>query len=69
MSKWCNDAQLRGLIMTRVEGDIIAINNGELQIEIVEVKGRYVRLVFQGDREISVRLSKKSDQANLQKCK
>jgi carbon storage regulator CsrA len=54
VSKFQKKATLRGLVMTRKSGDKISINHGELLIEVLEIRGNQVRLVFQGDKEINV---------------
>lgn len=54
MSRFTKKAKLRGLVITRKEGDQILINNGELRIEVVEVKGTCVRLAFQASREVTI---------------
>lgn len=48
-------AQLRGLVLHRRAGEIVSINNGELLIEVAQIKGKVVKLVFDASREISIR--------------
>lgn len=55
MSGWTKKAKLRGLVMTRKEGERVTINNGELIVEVVQVRGRLVRLVFSASKDISIR--------------
>lgn len=40
--------------MTRREGEKIAVNRGEIIIEIVSIKGKYVRMVFQASKDIHI---------------
>ena len=54
MSRFAKKAQLRGLVITRKEGDQILINHGELKVEVVEIKGRWVRLAFEAAKEIVI---------------
>lgn len=45
----------KGLVITRRPGETIAINRGEIMIEVVQIKGKYVRLAFQANKaEISI---------------
>lgn len=42
------------LVITRKVGERIVLNHGEVRIEIVDVKGKFVRLAFQANKEISI---------------
>lgn len=53
-NKFQKRASIHGLVVTRKEGEMIAVNRGEILIEIVEIKGKYVRLAFKAHREISI---------------
>ncbi len=46
---------MSGLMMTRKEGDRIVVNNGEMLIEVVQIKGKYVRLCFHASKEITIK--------------
>ena len=54
MSNFTKKSQLGGLMLTRREGEAISVNHGEIYIEIVEVRGHYVRLAFKASKEISI---------------
>lgn len=54
MSKFTRKAGLRGLCITRREGQRIVINHGELVVEVVQIKGRQVRLVFSAAKDIPI---------------
>lgn len=54
MTRFFKKSQLRGLVITRKEGEQVIINGGELRIEVVEVKGKCVRLAFQANPEILI---------------
>lgn len=54
MPSFSKKATIQGLNITRKQGERIIVNNGEILIEVVEVKGRYVRLVFQANKEIKI---------------
>ncbi len=54
MSGWNKRSALGGLIMTRGVGEMIKVNNGEIIIEIVEIRGKYVRLAFKANKEIQI---------------
>lgn len=58
MSRFKKRAELRGLVITSKESEQVIVNNGELLIEIVEIKGKAVRLAFQASSEISIRRKK-----------
>jgi carbon storage regulator CsrA len=63
MSHFTKKATLRGLMMTRKEGQQIVINHGELLIEVVEVRGKYVRLAFQASKEIDIQRAESEKEA------
>lgn len=52
--KFQKHSKMGGLMISRKEGQGILINHGELRIEIVEVRGKYVRLAFKGSKEIQI---------------
>lgn len=54
MPNFSKKATIQGLNITRKQGERIIVNNGEILIEVVEIKGKYVRLCFQADKEISI---------------
>ena len=54
MSNFTKKSQLGGLMLTRREGESISVNHGEIFIEVVEVRGHYVRLAFKANKEISI---------------
>ncbi len=43
--------RIGGLVINFKLGDSIEINEGELKIQVVEVKGSFTRLCFLSDRE------------------
>lgn len=43
-----------GLMITRKEGQKVVVNKGEICIEIMEIKGKYVRLAFSASKEIQI---------------
>jgi carbon storage regulator CsrA len=54
MSKFTKRATIKGLVITRKEGDQILVNHGEIRIEVVEVKGKCVRLAFQAAKDVTI---------------
>jgi carbon storage regulator CsrA len=54
MSQWSKKATVRGLVITRGEGEKIIINHGELVLEVVQIKGRQVRIAFAASKDISI---------------
>lgn len=54
MSTYTRKSKIKGLILTLKEGDVIAISNGELMIEAVEIKGHRVRIAFKATRDIPI---------------
>lgn len=54
MPRFNRKSLMGGLCMTRKVGERIIINNGELIIEVVETRGRYVRLAFKSHKEITI---------------
>lgn len=64
MSRFKKKADLRGLVITSKEGEQVFINNGELKIEIVEIRGKTVRLAFQASSEITIRRKKALQDCN-----
>lgn len=54
MSKFNRAASIGGLIITRKIGDQIVVNGGEMVIEVIDVKGRLVRLAFKASKEIQI---------------
>jgi carbon storage regulator CsrA len=54
MSDFYRRSSIGGLCFTRKTGERITINNGEIVVEVVQIKGSYVRLAFKGAREINV---------------
>lgn len=46
--------QLRGLVISRKVGEIISVNHGELKIQISEIKGRFVRMIFEAARDVKI---------------
>jgi sRNA-binding carbon storage regulator CsrA len=53
--RFTKHGKLRGLVLKLKEGTVIAVNNGELRVEIVEVKGKYIKLCFQATKDISIK--------------
>ena len=48
-------SSIGGLVITRRPGEQVVINHGEIVVEVVGVKGRYVRLAFAANKkEISI---------------
>lgn len=54
MNGWNRKATIGGLLITRKEGQKMTINYGELVIEVVQIKGKTVRLAFNASKEISI---------------
>lgn len=55
MSNWTRKSALRGaLVITRKQGEKVVINNGELVVEVVQVKGKTARLAFVASKDISI---------------
>lgn len=55
MSTWTRKSALRGaLVITRKQGEKIVVNNGELIIEVVQVRGKTARLAFVASKDISI---------------
>lgn len=54
MSRFEKKARLRGLVMTFKPREQISINHGEVRIEVVQIKGSYVRLCFSAEKEIHI---------------
>jgi sRNA-binding carbon storage regulator CsrA len=54
MPKFKQKATIRGLMIQRREGQKVTVNHGEIVIEVVEVRGKYVRLCFQASKEIVI---------------
>jgi len=54
MPQFKKRATMGGLMMTRKEGQRVVVNHGEITIEIVEIKGKYVRLAFKANKEIEI---------------
>ena len=60
--KWKKKASIKGLCLTRKEGDKVVVNKGELIIEIVELRGKAVRIAFQGSKEILIERAEVKDE-------
>lgn len=45
-------SSIGGLVITRREREKIAVNHGEIIIEVVEIRGNEVKLAFSASREI-----------------
>ena len=43
-------SKIGGLLLTRREGELIYINRGEVIIEVVEIRGKVIRLAFKASR-------------------
>ncbi len=54
MSREWNKTSIKGKITTACVGDHISINGGELLIEIVDTKGKWLRLAFNAAKEIRI---------------
>lgn len=54
MPQFKKRASISGLMMTRKEGQKIIVNHGEITVEVVEIKGKYVRLAFKANKEIDI---------------
>lgn len=54
MSRNSKQSKGGGLVLKRREGERVTINHGEMVIEVVEIKGKTVRLAFQGPRDVVV---------------
>ncbi len=48
-------SSISGLVITSREGDQVIINNGEIIIEVVSIKGKQVRVCFQAHKDISIK--------------
>ena len=54
-SNW-SKSSIRGLVCTLRVGDHFKVNGGELTIEVVDVKGRWLRLAFASPKDIKFEL-------------
>lgn len=54
MSSWTKRSSIGGMVMTRKQGDQIAINRGEVIIEVVEIRGNSVRLAIKANKDIQI---------------
>ena len=54
MPHYNKPSRLGGLIIARKEGERVIINHGEIVMEVIEIKGKYVRMAFKADKEISI---------------
>ena len=54
MSREWNKTSIKGKITTACVGDHISINGGELLIEVVDAKGKWIRLAFNAGKDISI---------------
>lgn len=61
MSKFSKESKVGGLLITRKEGEQIAINGGELIIEVVEIQASRVRLAFQAPRDIKIQRAEEAE--------
>lgn len=55
-----------GLVITRKQGQRIVINRGEVILEVVEIKGKQVRLAFVASKEIHIRREEAKELAMLE---
>lgn len=54
MAKFTRKSALGGLMLNRKEGQSITINHGEVIIEVVEIRGKEVRLAFRAARDVVI---------------
>lgn len=45
---------LHGLTITRRVGERVLINRGEIEIEVVDIRGSAVRIAFRASKEIQI---------------
>lgn len=69
MSNWNRKASIGGLIITRKEGEKVVINQGELVLEVMQIRGKTVKLVFAATKDISIRRGESIEGSNHAKNK
>jgi carbon storage regulator CsrA len=50
-------SKIGGLVFTRGIGESVTVNGGELIVEVVDIKGKNVRLAFKAAREVKIHRS------------
>lgn len=55
MTTFNRQSKIGGLRITRKEGEVIIVNNGEIVIEVTEIRGKRVKLSLKGHKEIAIR--------------
>lgn len=59
-NKWKNRSSLRkGLVLTLKEGETVSIADGEIIVELVEIRGQNTRIAFVADPQIRIIREKK----------
>jgi len=61
MSKFSRHSTMGGLVITCKVGEKVVINHGEIKIEIVDTKGKQVRLCFKANKEILIQRDQESE--------
>lgn len=56
-NKFDKTSSIKGLILNRKAGQKVLVNKGEIEIEVVEIKGGQVRLAFKAHKEIIIQRS------------
>ncbi len=66
-SRFLKRSKIKGLVLSLKQGDLIAINSGELLVEIIEVRGSRARVAFKAAKDISIsRLQIAADKKQLE---
>ena len=55
MTAFNRKSKIGGLRVTRKEGETVIINNGEIVVEVTEIRGKRVKLCLNGHKDISIR--------------
>ena len=64
---WNRASVIGGLMITRHAGEGVSINHGEILLEIVEIKGRAVRIAVKGKPDMLIQRVEPSELLPLRK--
>ena len=62
-SNW-SKSSIRGMVTTLAMGDHILVNDGEMTVEVVDIRGRWVRLAFATSNDIKLTAIKGAHKTN-----
>ncbi len=51
-----------GLVIQLKEGKSVLINSGEIVVKVLEIQGKYARIVFKADKDILINREKEDEQ-------